>query len=83
MQSNNGKKSKRKPANPARYAVRFEGTDGIEQLGELTTNLEMAVTRAIRHHERYGCKIWVFSLRTGKTEYRLECEERTATGGAI
>lgn len=68
----NSQKNKRKPATPRRYAVRFEGPAEVEQLGELTTNLEIAVTRAIRHHERTGYKIWVFALKDGQTVYRLE-----------
>ena len=72
MHSEQPKKSARKRANPPRYAVRFEGTDGIEQLGEITINLEKAVTRAIRHWDTYGLKVWVFCLKDGRTVSRKE-----------
>ena len=70
----------RMPPQPARYSVRAETEHGNTEIS-IGTDMAAQIQCAEQHHSKHGSKVWVWSLKTGRTVFRLERTE--GAGGGI
>ena len=64
-----------------RYSSRAQNLKGVKRELGFSADLEKEKARARRYHERYGFKVWVWDIHTGKAVPGSQIERAVAAGG--